>query len=132
MRRPGLCAPRRARAGWRQPGPAPRRDADPAVAGPAGARLEARRAAGAQGFALLAALLIAAIALLATASLVALALSSTSISADDVASARAADLARTGVADALERLRWGWARVGCGVAAGVLRARRRRPAAPIR
>jgi hypothetical protein len=67
---------------------------------------------GGQGFALLAALLIASIALLATASLVALALSSTSISADDASSARASDLARTGVADALQRLRWGWARIG--------------------
>jgi hypothetical protein len=67
---------------------------------------------GQQGFALLAALLIASIALLATTSLVALALSSASSSTDDASSARAADLARTGVADALQRLRWGWARLG--------------------
>ena len=67
---------------------------------------------GSQGFALLAALLIASIALLATASLVALTLSNTSIAADDAASSRAADLARAGVSDALERLRWGWLRCG--------------------
>ncbi len=91
-----------------EPGPA----RAPAGGRRAAARGKTRRAAGGQGFALLAALLITAIALLATASLVALALSSSSISADDVASARAADLARTGVADALQRLRWGWARAG--------------------
>ena len=65
---------------------------------------------GEQGFALLAALLIATIALLATATLVAAALSSASISSDDAASTRAADAADAGVADALERLRWGWLR----------------------
>lgn len=63
---------------------------------------------GEQGFALLAALLIAAIALLATAALVAAALSSGAISADDATAARAADAAAAGVADALQRLRWGW------------------------
>lgn len=68
-------------------------------------------AGGEQGFALLAALLIATIALLSTATLVAAALSSTSISADDAASTRAADTAQAGVADALERLRWGWLRL---------------------
>ncbi len=70
-----------------------------------------RRAAGRggeRGFALLAALLIAAIALLATAALVAAALSSASIAADDDAAVRAADAAAAGVADALQRLRWGW------------------------
>ena len=61
-----------------------------------------------RGFALLAALLVAAIALLATAALVAAALSSASISADDNAAARASDAAAAGVADALQRLRWGW------------------------
>ena len=63
---------------------------------------------GERGFALLAALLIAAIALLATAALVAAALSSASISGDDSAAARASDAAAAGVADALQRLRWGW------------------------
>jgi len=63
---------------------------------------------GERGFALLAALLIAAIGLLATASLLAAALSSASISADDSAAARASDAAAAGVADALQRLRWGW------------------------
>ena len=65
-------------------------------------------AGGEQGFALLAALLIAAIALLSTATLVAAALSSSAISSDDAAAARAADAADAGVADALDRLRWGW------------------------
>jgi hypothetical protein len=108
MRRPGLWVRRM----FGEPGPArtPAGGRRGSAHAPADARPAA--AAGGQGFALLAALLIAAIALLATASLVALALSSTSISADDVASARAADLARTGVADALQRLRWGWAHVG--------------------
>lgn len=73
-------------------------------------RRRARWGGGGQGFALLAALLIAAIALLATASLLAVALSTTAISADDASSTRAADAARAGVADALERLRWGWLR----------------------
>ncbi len=68
-------------------------------------------AGGEQGFALLAALLIASIALLATATLAAAALSSSAISADDAASSRAADAADAGVADALDRLRWGWLRL---------------------
>ncbi|MGZ4198590.1 MAG: hypothetical protein ACXVP1_00210 [Thermoleophilia bacterium] len=67
---------------------------------------------GEWGFALLAALLIATIALLATATLVAAVLSSASISSDDTASTRAADAAEAGVADALERLRWGWLLAG--------------------
>ena len=66
------------------------------------------RRGGEQGFALLAALLIAAIGLLATGALVATALSSASIAADDCATARASDAAAAGVADALQRLRWGW------------------------
>ena len=63
-----------------------------------------------QGFALLAALLIAAVALLSCATLVAAALSSAAIAADDASASRAADAADAGVADALERLRWGWLR----------------------
>ena len=70
-----------------------------------------RGAGGEQGYALLAALLIAAIALLATATLVAAVLSTTSIATDDAAAARASDAADAGVADALDRLRWGWLRL---------------------
>ena len=63
---------------------------------------------GEQGYALLAALLIISIALLSSATLVVAVLSSTAIATDDAASARAADVADAGVADALDRLRWGW------------------------
>ncbi len=66
------------------------------------------RRGGEQGFALLAALLVASIAALATATLVAVTLSAAAIAADDGAAGRADDAARTGVTDALERLRWGW------------------------
>ena len=70
------------------------------------------RQGGEQGYALLAALLIIAIALLSSATLVAAALSGTAIATDDDASARAADAADAGVADALDRLRWGWCALG--------------------
>jgi hypothetical protein len=65
------------------------------------------REGGQQGYALLAALLIIAIALLSSATLVAAVLSATAITADDAASVRATDAADAGVADALDRLRWG-------------------------
>ena len=60
------------------------------------------------GFVLLAVLLIAAVGLLAVAGLAAATLAATGISGDDAAAARAGDAAEAGVADALERLRWGW------------------------
>ena len=65
------------------------------------------REGGEQGYALLAALLVVAIALLSSATFVAAVLSTTAIATDDAASVRATDAADAGVADALDRLRWG-------------------------
>lgn len=78
------------------------------------------REGGEQGYALLAALLIIAIALLSSATLVAAVLSATAIATDDAASVRATDVADAGVADTLERLRWGWLSLNPGAPAATL------------
>ncbi len=71
--------------------------------------MRGRRGGGEQGFALLAALLITVLAALAIGALATIAVAGLAISADDIAASRAGDTAEIGVAEALERLRWGWA-----------------------